>query len=364
MVDRVLDKSFNPANWGLVSVVVSGATRQTLETIIDTLKERYGDIGGDAYSSPASVSSTINDALETTLRLAADDRGRGVLLDACSAFVSAAVGTYLDKTADSNTFDDFFAAALAASNRDAFSDMAGRVTGEAVRTVVEVVSPGMMSPRAPDADARSRARRRDGRRRGRDDSHASPGAAPASSVAREVFPESPRDVRAADAAFGTSADTETGPRLAVVIAVVFSRFRGSRHARRGVGFGGCGGAFHVRARQRSHPARVSRDDVRGRSPARNMAGGEGRARGARRRRARWCSRSGTASFSSRDEGSEKRRQRGVRRDGWIAASPSAAISVVFIVWLMAAHDGSVRRRGGGRQRVLGRRKGGGGGAMR
>ena len=211
MVDRVLDKILNPANWGLVSVVVSGATRQTLETIIDTLKERYGDIGGGGYSSPASVSSTINDALETTLRLAASDRGRGVLLDACSAFVSAAVGTYLDKTADSNTFDDFFAAALAASNRDAFSDMAGRVTGEAVRTVVEVVSPGMMSPRAPDADARSRARRRDGRRRGRDDSHASPGAAPASSVAREVFPESPRDVRAADEAFGTSADTETGP---------------------------------------------------------------------------------------------------------------------------------------------------------
>ena len=214
MVDRVLDKILNPANWGLVSVVVSGATRQTLETIIDTLKERYGDLGGDASSASASASSTLNDALETTLRLAASDRGRGLLLDACSAFVSAAVGTYLDKTADSNTFDDFFAAALAASNRDAFSDIAGRVTGEAVRTVVEVVSPGMMSPRAPDAGARSRARRRDGRRRDDENGYASPGAAPApasfsSSVAREVFPESPRDVRAADGAFGTSFETET-----------------------------------------------------------------------------------------------------------------------------------------------------------
>ena len=211
MVDRVLDKILNPANWG-------PRLRRRLRRHSPDPRDHHRHPEGALRRyrrrrllPPASVSSTINDALETTLRLAASDRGRGVLLDACSAFVSAAVGTYLDKTADSNTFDDFFAAALAASNRDAFSDMAGRVTGEAVRTVVEVVSPGMMSPRAPDADARSRARRRDGRRRGRDDSHASPGAAPASSVAREVFPESPRDVRAADEAFGTSADTETGP---------------------------------------------------------------------------------------------------------------------------------------------------------
>ena len=356
MVDRVLDKILNPANWGLVSVVVSGATRQTLETIIDTLKERYGDVGGDASSASASASSTLNDALETTLRLAASDRGRGLLLDACSAFVSAAVGTYLDKTADSNTFDDFFAAALAASNRDAFSDIAGRVTGEAVRTVVEVVSPGMMSPRAPDAGARSRARRRDGRRRDDENGYASPGAAPASSssVAREVFPESPRDVRAADEAFGTSGETETETPSSSPSQSTSSRDAEAFDARDAASDSAAAAARFTSAlvndlTPHAFRAMTSAD---GRRLIAEVAG--------------TCTASATRSLvlavrdcvffvETRDP---KNGARGVYAATGIAAL-RAMISVVFVVWLMASAYASVCAAGASAARLAGAFAGGG-----
>ena len=143
-LDAVLDRVLDPRNWGLASVIVSGATRQALEAVIDAFREQYGAGGGGA-DAPASggESSTVNDALDKMLRMAASPEGKSVLLDVCSVFVSAAVGTYLDKTQDANSvFDDFFAAATRASNREAMQDIAGRVTGETVRTMVEVLSPG------------------------------------------------------------------------------------------------------------------------------------------------------------------------------------------------------------------------------
>jgi hypothetical protein len=168
----VVDKLLDPRNWGVVSVVVGGATRQTLETIIDVWREsaaatrgngedRDGDFRDE--SNGDARGGALESALASALRVAASDDGRSVLLDVCSTFVSQMVGTYLDKTAGSNTFDDFFAAALAASNREAFGDIAGRVTGEAVRTVVEAVSPAA----AATADARSSAPREGPRTRRR-----------------------------------------------------------------------------------------------------------------------------------------------------------------------------------------------------
>lgn len=144
-LDAVLDRVLDPRNWGLASVIVSGATRQALEAVIDAFREQYGAGGGgaDAPASSGGESSTVNDVLDKMLRMAASPEGKSVLLDLCSVFVSAAVGTYLDKTQDANSvFDDFFAAATRASNREAMQDIAGRVTGETVRTMVEVLSPG------------------------------------------------------------------------------------------------------------------------------------------------------------------------------------------------------------------------------
>jgi hypothetical protein len=136
-LDAVLDKVLDPRNWGLASVIVSGATRQALEAIIDAMREQYGP-----GTTASDDTGGVNDALDKMLQMAASPEGKSVLLDLCSVFVSAAVGTYLDKTQDANSvFDDFFAAATRASNREAMQDIAGRVTGETVRTMVEVLSP-------------------------------------------------------------------------------------------------------------------------------------------------------------------------------------------------------------------------------
>lgn len=153
-LDAVLDRVLDPRNWGLASVIVSGATRQALEAVIDAFREQYGNStgGADVPASGGESSSSVNDVLDKMLRMAASPEGKSVLLDLCSVFVSAAVGTYLDKTQDANSvFDDFFAAATRASNREAMQDIAGRVTGETVRTMVEVLSPGSIQSRGAAA---------------------------------------------------------------------------------------------------------------------------------------------------------------------------------------------------------------------
>ena len=202
--ERVVDKLLDPRNWGVVSVVVGGATRQTLETIIDVWRESAAasrgngvDRDGDflSESNGDARGGALESALASALRLAASDDGRSVLLDVCSTFVSQMVGTYLDKTAGSNTFDDFFAAALAASNREAFGDIAGRVTGEAVRTVVEAVSPA-----AAAASRRAQQRAAGGGEEAALTDTDGDGVfgTGTSRSARDLFPDSPRDVFARD----------------------------------------------------------------------------------------------------------------------------------------------------------------------
>ena len=173
MVDKILERVLDARNWGLVSCIVSSTTRQTLEAVIDVVKEQMEarqsgeESGGRGNATGAAgVESPLSEMLfswldkqpERVLALAASPEGKGVLLDLCSCFVSNAVGVYLEKTAGTNTFDDFFSAASRARNRDVMQDIAGRCTGEAVRTVVEVVSPGMMSPGVKRAAERRAAR--------------------------------------------------------------------------------------------------------------------------------------------------------------------------------------------------------------
>ena len=128
--ERLLDKLLDPRNWGVVSVVVGTTTRQTLELLIEVWRESNRnaqaeaagsetiDEDGNVQQTPQTAPSGLEHFLEKALHLAASEDGKSVLLDVCSTFVENAVGTYLEKTAGSNTFDDFFAAALAASNRE------------------------------------------------------------------------------------------------------------------------------------------------------------------------------------------------------------------------------------------------------
>ena len=210
--ERLVDKLLDPRNWGVVSVVVGGATRQTLETIIDVWRESQANAAearSGADGEDNAPSSSFEQALEKALHLAASDDGKSVLLDVCSTFVSGAVGTYLDKTAGSNTFDDFFAAALAASNREAFGDIAGRVTGEAVRTVVEAVSPAAA---AVSRRAQQRRAAEEEERRGAVGENISNAEVTSSSRNRNLFgaPDSPRTVFAANSREHSPPSTAAG----------------------------------------------------------------------------------------------------------------------------------------------------------
>jgi len=41
IVNNVLDRVLDTRNWGLVSMIISSTTRQTLEAVIDVMKEQY-----------------------------------------------------------------------------------------------------------------------------------------------------------------------------------------------------------------------------------------------------------------------------------------------------------------------------------
>ena len=80
--ERVVDKLLDPRNWGVVSVVVGGATRQTLETIIDVWRESAAASRGNGVDRDNDFRSESNDdarggalesALASALRVAASD---------------------------------------------------------------------------------------------------------------------------------------------------------------------------------------------------------------------------------------------------------------------------------------------------
>ena len=56
-LDAVLDRVLDPRNWGLASVIVSGATRQALEAVIDAFREQYG-AGGAAPMPPLAAAAS------------------------------------------------------------------------------------------------------------------------------------------------------------------------------------------------------------------------------------------------------------------------------------------------------------------
>ena len=60
-LDAVLDKVLDPRNWGLASVIVSGATRQALEAIIDAMREQYGP-----GTTTSDDTGGVNDALDSS----------------------------------------------------------------------------------------------------------------------------------------------------------------------------------------------------------------------------------------------------------------------------------------------------------
>jgi hypothetical protein len=101
VVDRILDRVLDTSNWGLVSCIVSSTTRQTLNAVIDVMKEQYeaaqqqqggesggggggGGENGGGRSLFSPLMETVTDVIlpwidqqpERALHLAASPEGR------------------------------------------------------------------------------------------------------------------------------------------------------------------------------------------------------------------------------------------------------------------------------------------------
>ena len=118
--------NLNEANALTLRLRLAQSDHAAVETLRGELKDAQAeaagsetiDEDGNVQQTPQTAPSGLEHFLDKALHLAASEDGKSVLLHVCSTFVENAVGTYLEKTAGSNTFDDFFAAALAASNRE------------------------------------------------------------------------------------------------------------------------------------------------------------------------------------------------------------------------------------------------------
>ena len=117
--EGLVDKILSVKGTGFVSTVAGTVVREAVEVML-----------GRMESTPANGESSV-------LALAADPRGKAVLKDVVSTFVSNSVHIYLDKTMHINMFDQMFESAANPAHADVFTRMAGHVTDAAVRAWVQ-----------------------------------------------------------------------------------------------------------------------------------------------------------------------------------------------------------------------------------
>ena len=117
--EGLVDKILSVKGAGFVSTVAGTVVREAVEVML-----------GRMESTPANGESSV-------LALAADPRGKAVLKDVVSTFVSNSVHIYLDKTMHINMFDQMLESAANPAHADVFTRTAGHVTDAAVRAWVQ-----------------------------------------------------------------------------------------------------------------------------------------------------------------------------------------------------------------------------------
>ena len=125
--EGLVDKILSVKGAGFVSTVAGTVVREAVEVMLGRMESAPAAGGGGGGGGGES----------SVLALAADPRGKAVLKDVVSTFVSNSVHIYLDKTMHINMFDQMLESAANPAHADVFTRTAGHVTDAAVRAWVQ-----------------------------------------------------------------------------------------------------------------------------------------------------------------------------------------------------------------------------------
>lgn len=133
LVESALETAASERGRGLVSCLVAQVARQAVEASMEAAARRSASGAGGGELSAIESLPRVLAALDS-------ESGRRVLCELVSSFTRGAVGAYLQDAQDEEFCDRVVRSVTRPEHREGLGELASRVTGEAVRTLVQTAA--------------------------------------------------------------------------------------------------------------------------------------------------------------------------------------------------------------------------------